>query len=87
MSDIKAEDDAAVVKILRHQGAIPFVKSNMPQIFWNECENHMWGIAQNPWCPTRSPGGSSGGEGGLICSRSSPIGVGTDVGGSLRYPA
>lgn len=41
----------------------------------------------NPWNESRSIGGSSGGEGGLIAARCSPLGVGSDVGGSIRIPA
>eukprot|EP01016_Furgasonia_blochmanni_P039553 TRINITY_DN4933_c0_g1_i2.p1 TRINITY_DN4933_c0_g1~~TRINITY_DN4933_c0_g1_i2.p1 ORF type:complete len:189 (+),score=19.26 TRINITY_DN4933_c0_g1_i2:600-1166(+) len=52
-----------------------------------ESNNHIWGRALNPWNKERTSGGSSGGEGGLIASRCSPIGVGSDVGGSLRIPA
>lgn len=53
----------------------------------NETMNHIWGRAQNPWNTARTTGGSSGGEGGLLSSNCSPIGVGTDIGGSLRIPA
>jgi fatty acid amide hydrolase len=64
-----------------------FTKSNMPQLFYLESENFIYGRAENPWSPERTPGGSSGGEGGLISSRSSPLGIGTDVGGSIRVPS
>lgn len=49
--------------------------------------NRIWGRACNPWNITRTTGGSSGGEGGLICANCSPIGIGSDIGGSLRIPS
>jgi hypothetical protein len=49
--------------------------------------NFIWGAAKNPWNKLRSIGGSSGGEAGLISTHGSPLGFGSDVGGSLRIPA
>lgn len=67
---------------------IPFIRSNVSQICLNyECNNLLWGKCQNPWNRQRTPGGSSGGEGALIASKCSPIGLGGDIGGSLRIPA
>ncbi|OMJ93342.1 hypothetical protein SteCoe_3695 [Stentor coeruleus] len=81
------EETAITVKILIEEGGIPFVRSNVPQaISWIETENAIYGRADNPWDRFRTPGGSTGGEGGLICSRSSPLGIGTDIGGSIRSP-
>lgn len=47
----------------------------------------MFGYCKNPWDSTRSCGGSSGGEGGIIGAHCSPIGFGTDIGGSIRIPS
>lgn len=44
------------------------------------------GLTRNPWDLSRSPG-SSGGEGALLSVKGSFIGIGTDLGGSIRYPA
>lgn len=67
---------------------IPFVRSNVPQLCMNyECNNLLWGKTENPWDRKRTPGGSSGGEGALVSSRCSPMGLGGDIGGSLRIPA
>ncbi len=73
---------------MRKAGAIFFVRSNLPQsLMIYESFNNIYGRAENPWDRTRTPGGSSGGEGGLIASRCSPLGIGTDVGGSVRVPS
>lgn len=83
----KLEDDLTV-KLLREEGAIPFVRSNVPQLLFNiESNNHIWGSSKNPWNKEKTTGGSSGGEAGLIASRCSPLGIGTDIGGSIRIPA
>jgi hypothetical protein len=63
----KPRKDGYVVKSLRQAGAIPFVRSNVPQLLMlPESENFIWGVAKNPWDPKRTPGGSSGGEGALV---------------------
>ena len=77
--------DGLLVELLRDAGAIPFVRSNVPQcLMLPESKNNIWGSSSNPHDVTRTPGGSSGGEGGLIGSMSSPIGVGTDIGGCVE---
>ena len=52
-----------------------------------QTDNEIYGLAMNPYDIKRSCGGSSGGEGGLIGARCSPLGMGTDIGGSIRTPA
>jgi amidase len=52
-----------------------------------ESINHLWGRTVNPFNRTLTPGGSSGGEAALLALRGSAIGVGTDIGGSIRKPA
>lgn len=80
-------EDALVVSSLRSVGAIPFVRSNVPQLLMlPESTNRVYGTALNPWDASRTSGGSSGGEGTLIASRASVVGVGTDIGGSIRIP-
>jgi Asp-tRNA(Asn)/Glu-tRNA(Gln) amidotransferase A subunit family amidase len=67
---------------------IPFVQTNVPQIGMTcETHNNLWGRSLNPWNKSRSPGGSSGGEGAMISARCSILGVGSDNGGSIRIPA
>ncbi|NXY76195.1 FAAH1 hydrolase, partial [Glareola pratincola] len=83
-----AAEDSVVVQVLRRQGAIPFVKTNVPQsLISYDCNNLIFGQTFNPLLYTRSPGGSSGGEGALVGGGGSILGFGTDVGGSLRFPA
>lgn len=80
--------DSLLVKMLRDQGAIPFVRTNVPQcLFLPESVNDIWGACKNPFNPNRTSGGSSGGEAVLLACRGSPLGVGTDIGGSIRGPA
>jgi Asp-tRNA(Asn)/Glu-tRNA(Gln) amidotransferase A subunit family amidase len=52
-----------------------------------ESNNFVYGRAKNPWDLGRTTGGSTGGEGGLIAMKGSLIGVGSDIGGSIRIPA
>mmetsp|Transcript_14947 Transcript_14947/g.42538 ORF Transcript_14947/g.42538 Transcript_14947/m.42538 type:complete len:416 (+) Transcript_14947:147-1394(+) len=51
-----------------------------------ESDNRIWGASLNPWSVDRTPGGSSGGEGALVGGRCSPLGLGSDIGGSIRIP-
>ncbi|XP_053103241.1 fatty-acid amide hydrolase 1-like [Hemicordylus capensis] len=83
-----AAADAVVVQVLKQQGAVPFVKTNVPQSLLNyDCSNLIFGQTVHPLDHTKTPGGSSGGEGALIKSGGSILGIGTDVGGSVRIPA
>lgn len=80
--------DALIIKALVEAGAIPFVRSNTCQfLMMAETDNNIWGQSRNPWNMTRTPGGSSGGEGALVGGFISPLGLGTDIGGSIRIPA
>ncbi|GAA5825521.1 hypothetical protein JCM11251_000271 [Rhodosporidiobolus azoricus] len=82
-----AHEDASLVRVIRAAGGIPFVKTNVPQTMLSfECSNPLFGATRNPYDPSRTPGGSSGGEAALLASDGSPLGVGSDVGGSLRIP-
>ncbi|KAG8780767.1 hypothetical protein FRC15_009276 [Serendipita sp. 397] len=83
-----ADRDAAAVKILRDAGALIYVKTANPQtLLALECNNNVYGRTVNPHNRKLSPGGSSGGEGALVACHGSPLGVGTDIGGSIRVPA
>lgn len=85
---VTSESDCVVVQVLKLQGAVPFVHTNVPQSMLSyDCSNPLFGQTMNPWKPSKSPGGSSGGEGALIGSGGSPLGLGTDIGGSIRFPS
>jgi fatty acid amide hydrolase len=80
--------DAAVVAALRNAGAVIIAKTNLGQLCWSlETSNPIYGRTNNPWDRSRTPGGSSGGEGAAVSARLSPAGIGTDSGGSVRIPA
>jgi fatty acid amide hydrolase len=73
---------------LRAVGAIVLGKTNAAQLLlFVETDNPIHGRTNNPWNLERSSGGSSGGEGAIIAAGGSPLGIGTDIGGSVRIPA
>lgn len=83
-----AADDAVLVKRLRRAGAVVLGKTNLPQMMiMNETDSPVYGRCNNPWNLERSPGGSSGGEAAIIAAGGSPLGLGNDLGGSIRQPA
>jgi amidase len=83
-----ANEDATVVARLRAAGAIVLAKSAVPEYTWSyETESVSHGRTRNPYDPERTSGGSSGGEAALIASGASPLGLGTDGGGSIRVPS
>jgi len=87
-ADFVPDTDAHIVEIFRKAGAVFYVKTANPQgVFSMETESNLFGKAVNPYNTDLSPGGSSGGEGALIALRGSLLGVGTDIGGSVRLPA
>jgi fatty acid amide hydrolase len=84
-----ATEDAVTVRVVREAGAIVIGKTNVPQTLLSpkETTNFIWGTTNNPWKLSHGPGGSSGGEGAAIASGQSALGIGTDIGGSIRFPA
>lgn len=86
--DVIAERSATAVERLVEAGAIPLGVTNTSELtMWIEAENRVWGRTNNAYDPERTAGGSSGGEGASIGSGFAPIGLGTDIGGSIRLPA
>jgi fatty acid amide hydrolase len=82
------ERDELHVSRLRAAGAIVLGKTNVAQcLLFLETDNPLYGRTNHPADATRSPGGSSGGEAAIIGSHGSPLGLGTDIGGSGRVPA
>ncbi|GAB7351739.1 hypothetical protein MBLNU459_g2323t1 [Dothideomycetes sp. NU459] len=83
-----AARDSTLVDVLLRAGAVLYVKTNVPQTLMAlDSHNNVFGRTLNPRDTALSAGGSSGGEGVLVAMRGSPLGVGTDVGGSIRIPA
>nr|XP_033772509.1 vitamin D3 hydroxylase-associated protein-like [Geotrypetes seraphini] len=83
-----AQEDSVVVQVLKKQGAIPFVKTNVPQSMFNfDCSNPIFGQTLNPHNHKKTPGGSSGGEGALIGGGGAILGFGSDIAGSIRVPS
>jgi amidase len=83
-----ASDDAPAVARLREAGAIPLARTNMPDfaLRWHT-ESSVAGHTVNPWDASRTPGGSSGGEAVALATGMTPLGLGNDLGGSLRIPS
>ena len=80
--------DAPVVQRLREAGAIPIGRTNLPDLSMRfHTRSQLYGDTVNPWDTTRTPGGSSGGEGVALATGMSPLGLGNDAGGSVRIPA
>jgi fatty acid amide hydrolase len=84
---LATEDDVYVAR-LRAAGAIVLGKTNVSQLLlYTESDNPLYGRTNNPWNLERTPGGSSGGQAAIIAAGGSPLGLGTDIGGSIRVPA
>ncbi|KAK0943873.1 hypothetical protein LTR29_004638 [Friedmanniomyces endolithicus] len=83
-----ANINSALVEVLLEQGAVLYCKTNVPLTMMAlDSHNNVFGRTLNPANTALTAGGSSGGEGALVAMRGSPIGIGTDVGGSIRIPA
>jgi amidase len=82
------KEDATVAKRLRAAGGVLLGKTNCPEFGWAwESDNLVYGRTNNPYDLSLSPGGSSGGESAIIAAGGSPLGLGSDAGGSVRFPA
>lgn len=82
-----ASEDSTLVTLLYEAGAISYVKTNIPAtLMMGESINNIFGRTQNPRNRNLTTGGSSGGESALVTFRGSFLGVGTDIGGSIRHP-
>src|SRR6201997_2278046 len=80
--------DAPVVERMRAAGAIPIGRTNLPDMALRiHTDSSLHGLTRNPWHPGRTAGGSSGGEAAALATGMSPLGLGNDIGGSLRNPA
>ncbi|HEX6286807.1 MAG TPA: amidase [Acidimicrobiia bacterium] len=83
-----AKTTATCVRRLEDAGAIIIGRTNLHEwAFGFNSENEHWGAVRNPWDPSTSAGGSSGGSGAAVAAGITPIAIGTDTGGSVRVPA
>lgn len=80
--------DDPTVERMKAAGAIPIASTNLPDMALRlHTDSALYGLTRNPWNAGRTTGGSSGGEGAALAAGMSPIGLGNDIGGSLRNPA
>jgi amidase len=80
--------DALICKVFREAGAVFHVKTTNPQTLMAlETHSNLFGRTANPFNVNLTSGGSSGGESALVAMRGSPLGIGTDIGGSIRGPS
>ena len=87
-SDHVPTTDAPLIGHLRRCGVVPVGKTNTPEFGkGSHTFNPVLGLTRNPWDPTRSAGGSSGGAAVALACGSLSIADGSDLGGSLRNPA
>ncbi|UUW90113.1 amidase [Pimelobacter simplex] len=83
-----AQADAPAATLVRRAGAICVGKTTTPEFGWSfVTSSPVSGSTVNPWCPTRTAGGSSGGAGAALAAGLGPLAVATDGGGSIRLPA
>ena len=80
--------DAIHVARFRAAGAVPVGKTAVPEFgTWAYTATRAWGVTRNPWDPTRTPGGSSGGSASAVAAGMVPFATASDGGGSTRTPA
>ncbi len=84
----RGEADPIIVKRLKAAGAIVIAKTTTPEFAYSSfTQSPLWGITRNPWNPSHTPGGSSGGAAVSVVTGSVGIAEGTDMGGSVRIPS
>src|SRR5262245_11660687 len=87
-ADHVPEEDAVVVERLKGAGGIILGKTNTAEFgHKGVTDNPLFGITRNPWNPSLTPGGSSGGAAAAVAAGLGPLALGTDDGGSIRVPA
>ena len=82
------ERSATVVERIEAAGGVIIGRTGLHEFAFGFSSENPWsGPVRNPWDPTTSPGGSSGGSGTAVAAGMAPLGIGTDTGGSVRVPA
>jgi amidase len=80
--------DHPMVERMRRAGAIPIGRTNLPDLGLRlHTDSDLYGLTRNPWKATHTVGGSSGGDAAALAAGMTPLGLGNDIGGSLRNPA
>lgn len=88
LAENPAKENSLLVDLILQQGGVLYCKTGIPQTLMAlDSDNNLFGRVLNPRNKKVTAGGSSGGEGALIGMRGSILGIGTDVGGSIRIPA
>lgn len=83
-----SKEDAHILQVLHKAGAVFHARTTIPQTMMHlETDSNLYGVTTNPHNTNLTSGGSSGGEGALIALQGSCLGIGSDVGGSIRSPA
>jgi amidase len=86
--DYRATEMGAVPGSVLGAGAVLLGKTNVPPMLGDwQATNEIYGRTVNPWDPTRTPGGSTGGGAAAVAAGLSPLEFGSDIGGSIRVPA
>ncbi len=88
LTDHVPTQDAPAVARLKAAGAIVYGKTNVPR--WSgdiQTFNDIFGVTNNPWDTSRTPGGSSGGPAAAVAAGLTSFEIGTDIGGSIRIPS
>ena len=82
------QSEPTIVKRIRNAGAIIIGKTNTPEFgHKGTTDNLLAGPTKNPWDPSRTAGGSSGGSAAAVASKCVPLAEGSDGGGSIRIPS
>lgn len=83
-----AHEDSALITFLRDAGVVMHVQTNVPEYYCNLVTwNYLFGVCRNPWNTTYTPGGSSGGASASLAAGFTTLAIGSDMGGSIRFPA
>jgi amidase len=88
LANFVPQEDAWPVARVREAGVVVFGKTNLP-IYAGDLQsyNDVFGTTNNPYDPTRTPGGSSGGSAAALACGFTPLEIGSDIGGSIRLPS
>ncbi len=88
LKDKIALEDSTLVSRLKEEGAIVIGITNVPELLSAyETDNLVYGRTNNPYDLNKTPGGSSGGCAALLAAGCSPLSIGSDAAGSIRWPA